>query len=73
MFRRIELIEKRDKPFEGRLEFKHGLVGVSYHKGALEVIDAWVDIPLPKSSRHLNKNCKFYFGKNMEVQSKKNP
>jgi len=55
MYRRIELIEHTKLPAK---EFKHGLCGVSIHPEAMKVIDAWADIPLPKSSRHLQKNCK---------------
>lgn len=54
MFRRIELIEGKN----GK-GFKHGLCGMSLHEGALDVFDAWADIP--KAPKHLNKNCRFYF------------
>ena len=76
MFRRIELIEdvreyyKKHPERLARLayqsgrqikDFKHGLCGLSMNEDSLKIIDAWCDIPLPKSSRHLNKNCRFYF------------
>lgn len=59
MFRRIELI------LEGKYsrlytpgymqDIKHGLMGCAPE----EVIDAWINIP--KSPKHLHKNCRFYF------------
>ena len=58
MYRRIELIENAKFPSK---DFKHGLCGVSLHPEADKVINAWADIPLPKSSKHLNKNCRFFF------------
>lgn len=62
MFRRIELIETGKRWNGTRHDFKHGLCGISYHPDPNDyVFKAWAGIPLPKSSRHLNKNCRFFF------------